>query len=216
MIESAANKGVINPWQKHPKACTAWQSWWEGKALAKGQTPSEMFLWYLTLIHREGLNALLLNSNSIKHLPVSFRGTTEEALDIYCAQLQYTDLNGSTEVFPTCGKGMEEDFDNFAKWIGLILTYGLIGISVDKYKQTALLIGSTVELEIPLDQLSHNAWDAIAKFLKAPRNAGEQWLKDLGGYPEQKGRWSGKKGQKSQCDMAVKLVSRIVETYGYR
>lgn len=214
MIESASEKGVNNPWYKHYEACKAWHAWWEGKALAKGQTPSEMFLWYLILIHREGLDSLLLNANSMKHLPVSFRGTTEEALDIYCAQLQYTDLYGGTNVFPTCGKGLEEDFDYFAKWIGLILNYGLSGISVDKYKQTALMIGAAVELNIPLDKLSHDAWDAIQQFLKAPRQAGERWLKDLGGYPEQKGRWTGKKGQKSQCDMAVKLLERIVEHYG--
>ncbi|MBD2776856.1 hypothetical protein [Iningainema tapete] len=151
MIESAAKKEVPNPWAKHLTACKDWQAWWKDKALAKGQTPSEMFLWYLALIHREKLNSLLLNSNSMKHLPVSFRGTTEEALDIYCAQLQYTDLNGGTEVFPTCGKSMEDDFDHFAKWIGFILAYSLAGISVDKYKQTALMIGAAVELEIPFD-----------------------------------------------------------------
>ncbi|MDF5727246.1 MAG: DUF262 domain-containing protein [Rhizonema sp. PD38] len=214
MIESASTKGVDNPWYEHPDACRSWQTWWEGKALAKGQTPSEMFLWYLILVHREKLDSLLLNASSMKHLPISFRGTTEEALDIYCAQLQYTDLNGGTDVLPTSGKGLEKDFDYFAKWIGLILNYGLSGVSVDKYKQTALMIGASVELNIPLDELSHDAWDAIQQFLKAPRQAGERWLKDLGGYPEQKGRWTGKKGKKSQCDMAVTLLKRIVESYG--
>ncbi|MCC5606712.1 DUF262 domain-containing protein [Nostoc sp. CHAB 5834] len=216
MIESAAKKGVDDVWAKNIEASNSWRDWWEGKALAKGQTPSEMFLWYLILVHREGLNSLLLNASSMKHLPVSFRGTTEEALDIYCAQLQYTDLHGGTDVFPTCGRGMEEDFDHFAKWIGFILNYGLAGISVDKYKQTALMIAAAVELKVPLDKLSDDAWDAIAQFLKAPRTAGEQWLKDLGGYPEQKGRWGGRKGQKAQCDMAVTLLSRIIERYKYR
>lgn len=211
MIESASKKGVDDPWAKHPEACKVWKAWWEGKALAKGQTPSEMFLWYLILIHRERLNSLLLNPSSIKHLPVSFRGTTEEALDIYCAQLQYTDLNGGTDVLPTYGKGIEEDFDYFAKGIEFILNYNLPGISVDKYKQTALMIAAAVELEIHFDQLNNDAWDAIAQFLKAPRNAGERWLKEQGGYPEQKGRWGGKKGQKAQCDMAVTLLSAIIE-----
>src|SRR5919202_822388 len=208
MIESASKKGVDNPWARHPQACRSWQSWWTDKALAKGQTPSEMFLWYLVLLYRDSLNALLFNPSSMKHLPVSFRGTTEEALDIYCAQLQYTDLNGGIEVFPTCEKGLEEEFDDFAEWIGYILGYGLTGISVDKYKQTALLIGAAVELGLDPDKLSHDAWDAIAEFLKTPRTAGEKWLKDQGGYPEQKGRWGGKKGQKVQCDAAVQLLSR--------
>jgi hypothetical protein len=105
MIESASRKGVDNPWARNPKACHHWKRWWAEKALAKGQTPSEMFLWYLVLRYRDSLNRLLSSPNLMKHLPVSFRGTTEEALDIYCAQLQYTDLNGSSEVFPTCGNG---------------------------------------------------------------------------------------------------------------
>jgi Protein of unknown function DUF262 len=44
MIDSGAEKGIDNPWSTHPEANILWQDWWEGKELAKGQTPSEMFL----------------------------------------------------------------------------------------------------------------------------------------------------------------------------
>ena len=89
----------------------------------------------------------------------------------------------------------------------------MAGVSVDKYKQTALLIGSAVELELEASELSDDAWDAISGFIKAPRQAGGKWLQEEGGYPEPRGRWKGKRGQKAQCDMAKLLLSRIVEKH---
>lgn len=210
MIEAASLRGVSNPWSRHPEGDVTWKDWWSGKALARGQTPSEMFLWYLVMRQRNSLDNLLLNPNMMKHLPLSFRGTTEEALDIYCAQLRYTDISGGVKIFPTVGNGLEDEFDHFSKWIYTLLNYGLPGISVDKYKQTALLIGAAVDCELQPNSLSPETWDAISEFIKTPRKSGEKWLKNEGGYPEQKGRWSGAKGQKSQCDAAKQLLQKIV------
>jgi len=213
MIQAAAEKGVENPWKKYPDAWESWKDWWEGKDRARGQTPSAMVLWYLVFLHREKLHQLISNPNLMKHLPLVFHGSTEEALDIYCAQLQFTDTQGRKPVFPTYRNGLEEEFHNFAQWISAILSRGLPGVSVDKYKQMALLIGAAVELEIDPDPLSHDAWDAIANFIETPRKAGEKWLAEEGGYPESRGRWKGDRGQKSQCDMAKLLLSRIVKEY---
>ncbi len=213
MVQAAAAKGVENPWEKYPDAWELWKDWWEGKDRAKGQTPSAMVLWYLAFLHREKLNQLICSPNSMKHLPLVFHGSTEEALDIYCAQLQFTDTQGGTPVFPTYGNGLEGEFYNFVEWIDAILRRGLPGTSVDKYKQMALLIGAAVELKIDPDQLSHDAWDAIANFIETPRQAGEKWLEKEGGYPESRGRWKGERGQKTQCDMARILLSRIVKEY---
>jgi Protein of unknown function DUF262 len=210
MIEAAQLKGVSNPWNNNLAGYSTWKDWWAGKALARGQTPSEMFLWYLVMRHRDDLNNLLLNPSMMKHLPLSFRGTTEEALDIYCAQLRYTDLIGGVQIFPTIGNGLEEEFNNFSKWIYTLLNYGLPGISVDKYKQTALLIGAAVDCNLDPNTLSAKTWDAISEFIRTPRKSGEKWLKDEGGYPEQKGRWSGTKGQKAQCDAAKELLLKVV------
>jgi hypothetical protein len=71
-----------------------------------------------------------LLTSSLQHLPISFRGTTEEALDIYCAQLQFTDINGRAPVFPTYGQGLENSFKSFAEWINIILSFGLAGLRV--------------------------------------------------------------------------------------
>ena len=92
-----------------------------------------------------------------KHLPVTFGGLTETALDIYCAQLQYQEL----------GKGVDDKnilspfkvihgdyFEQFAIWMQFILSRGLPGISVDKYKQLALFIAGAVELNISPQKLT--------------------------------------------------------------
>ena len=213
MIRAAREKGVNNPWEKYPETWELWKDWWEGKDRAKGQTPSAMVLWYLVFIYREKLDTLLSSPNSMKHLPLAFHGSTEEALDIYCAQLQFTDTEGGTPVFPTYGNGLEDDFHSFVQWLHAILSRGLPGVSVDKYKQMALLIGAAVELGFDSDQLSFDAWDAITAFIQAPRKAGEKWLEEKGGYPESRGRWKGDRGQKAQCDMAKRLLEKIVDEY---
>ena len=213
MIQAAKEKGVDNPWEQYPQARKFWIEWWEGKAQAKGQIPSEMFLWYLVSSHRAKLNNLILTRDAMKHLAMTFNGSTEQALDTYCAQLQFTDTKDRELVFPTYGTGLEEDFQNFVQWIEVILRRGMPGVSVDKYKQTALLIGAAVELNLNASTLSHDAWDAIADFLKAPRRSGTNWLEEKGGYPESRGRWGGTRGQKAQCDMAKLLLSKIVEKH---
>jgi hypothetical protein len=49
----------------------------------------------------------------------------------------------------------------------------------------------------------------IGQFIRTPREAGQRWLVGRG-YPEQKGRWGGSKGQKTQCDRVVELLEAIV------
>ena len=211
MIEAASKKGVDNLWIQYPTARKHWVEWWEGKAQAKGQTPSAMFLWYLVFVHRKKLDNLISTQDTMKHLAMTFNGSTEQALDTYCAQLQFTDAKKGEPIFPTYGNGLEKDFENFITWIEAILGSGMSGVSVDKYKQTALLIGSAVELGLDAETLSHDVWDAISGFIRAPRQAGTKWLKKEGGYPEPRGRWKGTRGQKAQCDMAKLLLLNIVE-----
>lgn len=211
MIQAAQEKGVDNPWAQYPQAWECWIDWWEGKAQAKGQIPSEMFLWYLVFSHRAELDNLISTRDTMKHLTMTFNGSTEQALDTYCAQLQFTDTKNGEPIFPTYGNGLEEDFQNFVRWIEAILGRALSGSSVDKYKQMALLIGAAVELNLDASTLSHDAWDAISGFIRAPRQAGAKWLGEKGGYPEPRGRWKGNRGQKAQCDMAMHLLSKIVE-----
>ena len=213
MIQAAKRKGVDNPWEQYPEAWQHWIEWWEGKAQAKGQTPSAMFLWYLVFSHRKELDDLTANPSVMRHLGMTFNGSTEQALDTYCAQLQFTDTEGQIPIFSTYGHGLEEGFQNFVAWIEVILSREMPGVSVDKYKQMALLIGAMVELELNPNQLNDDVWDALREFIQTPRQAGAKWLLKEGGYPEPRGRWKGNRGQKAQCDMAMNLLSKIMEKH---
>jgi hypothetical protein len=209
MLQSAKARGIVNPWEKWPDAYRLWADWWEGKLKSRGQVPSEMFLWLLVTRNRATLNSLLSSPDQIKHLPLVFRGSTEEALDIYCSQLRWNDEHGGVDVFPT-GSWLQKEFDGFALWIEAILSRGLPGISVDKYKQIALLIAALVEYSVTPESVSHDAWDAFGEFIRTPRQAGKKWLRD--GYPEQKGRWGGESGQFAQCTRACELVQKILKS----
>ena len=213
MIQAAEKKGVDHPWEQYPEAWQHWIEWWEGKAQAKGQTPSAMFLWYLVFSHRQKLEDLTANANVMRHLGMTFNGSTEQALDTYCAQLQFIDTQNQVSIFSTYGNGLEEDFRNFVRWVAVILSRGMPGVSVDKYKQMALLIGAMVELKLNSNQLNDDVWDALREFIQTPRLAGSKWLSKKGGYPEPRGRWKGNRGQKAQCDMAMNLLSKIMEKH---
>ena len=209
MLKSAKDRNIPNPWGGRERTYELWSEWWEGRLTARGQTPSEMFLWYLVTVSREPLNSLLSTPDQMKHLKIAFRGSTEEALDVYCAQLLWTDeKKGGVAVFPY-GESLQKTFDKYATWIERILEQGLSGVSVDKYKQIALLIGALVDQKVQAKQISDDAWDAFALFIRSPREAGKKWLD--GGYPEQKGRWGGKSGQYMQCKQACILVSKILK-----
>ena len=206
------NHNIFNPWEAFPEEKQEWYDWWEGKEKAKGQTPSLMFLWYLICLERNKLNDLLNSPKGTKHLEITFRGTTEEALDIYCAQLKYQELEKNSPILLSPFDIIERNyFSNFALWIYTIISQGLTGISVDKYKQLALSIAGLVELKVNPDNLSEKQWNLIGNFIRRPRQAGDKILDNNDTYPEAKGRWGGQKGQKKQCDKAVEIVSKILE-----
>lgn len=210
MLKAASNREIDNPWDAHPEIWTEWMGWWEGRAKAKGQTPSEMFLWYLVARYRSNLDALLSRPDSLKHLNLTFRGTTEEALDIFCAQLRHTDRTRESAGLPAYTGALVEEFDLFASWFGWALAK-IPGLSVDKYKQLALFIAAAAGAEYDPKDLSDEVWAAIAEFIRTPR----KFAADRGTpYPEQKGRWSGDKGQRAQCQAVADIVKAVVQSNG--
>jgi hypothetical protein len=207
MLELAQNQGLSNPWDKYADARDMWYQWWEGKEKAKGQTPSLMFLWYLVCLDRLSLDNLLKRSS---HLKLLFGGQTENALDIYCNQLQYQELEGKSQsqIIASFDRITGDYFQSFAIWIDIILSRTISGIGVDKYKQIALFIAGAVELNINPQDVSNKQWTLIGDFIRKPRYTGKKMLA-YDGYPEAKGIWGGGRGQKKQCDAAVE-ISRLI------
>lgn len=210
MIQKAAERGVFYPWDNYPEARNVWSEWWTDTKTAKGQTASLMFLWYLMCLDRKNLNSLLEHLN---HLPISFAGSTENAMDIYCAQLKYQESEegkGKLNILSTFDEITNNHFQGFAQWINVILSRGLTGISPEKYKQIALLIAGAVELKISPNKLSNKQWELLGSFIRKPRETAQKILA-YDSYPEPKGRWTGNKGQKKQCDTVVEIVRTILK-----
>ena len=100
-------------------------------------------------------------------------------------------------------------FTDFARWIKVVLGEAIPNLSVDKYRQLAIFIASAVKLNVNPASLTYQQWSGISNFIQNPREAGRILLPPEG-YPEPKGRWTGQKGQKAQCDKAVDAVRAIV------
>jgi Protein of unknown function DUF262 len=212
---SAAEREMKYPWSTNALAEKEWYDWWDGREKAKGQTPSLMFLWYLICLERNHLNSILTTPGGTHHLGIVFRGTTEEALDIYCAQLKYQESESNSEKLVKSFDSIFEDyFVKFASWMHRILSRSLPGASVDTYKQLALFIAGAVELEVSPNNLSNSQWSSIGNFIRRPRQAGREILGNNDAYPEPKGRWGGQRGQKLQCDKAIEIVKKILESDG--
>ncbi|EFH13160.1 DUF262 domain-containing protein [Teichococcus cervicalis] len=207
MIARVASMGLKNPWDRDPDAKECWKDWWEEKDRTKGQTPSHMFLWFLTAICRDELDSILKNTSYLK---IAFRGTIEEALDVFCAHLQYQEQETKTpQILPYCHQIDDVLFGNFCYWIKIVLNEKIPNLSIEKYRQLSLVIAALTELELTRDDLNDDHWIQISRFIQNPREAGRHLL-GTEGYPEPKGRWTGKKGQKTQCDKAVEAIKKIV------
>ncbi|NEQ39847.1 MAG: DUF262 domain-containing protein [Okeania sp. SIO3I5] len=208
MVEIAKKQGLYNPWDDFNNAREKWYEWWEKQKISKGQVPSLMFLWYLVCLDRKKLYDLLKDPS---HLKIRFGGSTENALDIYCAQLKYQDKNQNETLFVSSFDDIQNSyFEKFAKWMEMILSRKSLGITVNKYKQLALFIAGAFELGISPEELSDEQWNKTGDFIRSSRKFGKELL---GGdnYPEPKGLWSGKSGQFRQCEVTVEIVRNIFQ-----
>jgi hypothetical protein len=81
--------GLSYPWKNHE----VWKEWWEEKAISRGQTASEAFLWSLIVAQVDRLNQIMTNQEALKTLNVGFSRDIDAALDAYCAQLRFQDTD---------------------------------------------------------------------------------------------------------------------------
>jgi len=206
MIQSAEKKGIANIWDTYKDRKETWFNWWEGKAKAKGQTPSLMFLWFILYRHRKYLHNVIKNPTDLR---IVYKNSIENALDICCYVLQEDEKNLlEAQVFSM--KEMKNLFNDFSSSIHIILNKGMPGISVDKYKQLALFIGVITEEKINLKKLDDTQWEMIARFIREPRNTSRDLLNANKSYPEPRS-WDGKSGQYQQFEMAKEIVNVILE-----
>jgi hypothetical protein len=196
------------PWRDNT-ARDVWQDWWEGKDIARGQTPSEAFLWGLVSAQYDRLNTILQNADALQKLNVRFNKGIDEALDAYCAQLHWQDTNeGSPPALMTFDEMRKQFFPYFEQWIKLLVGVKSTSLSVNKHRMVAALVGAAYVRKVELTKLSEQQWTDIVEFVRRPtelaKTKGLEW-------PQSKGRWDGQKGYYAQMKAASDVIANLTK-----
>jgi hypothetical protein len=207
-MDGARSKyGFAYPWDG-VSANDSWKDMWEDKELARGQTASEMFLWSLVAAQVSELDGIIQNKDAMAKINVRFNQSIDDALDVYCAQLNYQDRN--TQVPPILFSGHELQssfFPYFARWIEELGTKGP-SLDVRKHRTVASLIGASYSRKVDLDGFTNIQWTKAVEFIRRPAETaasmGVEW-------PQSRGRWDGARGNRAQLEAARVLASKIAE-----
>lgn len=197
------NVGYPWPWSKYPEAANMWGEWWSGSKVALGQTASEMFICYIISKYRNQVDAILSDRDRLAaNLNLTFRGTTDEVLDIACAQLRYEDSRpNEPRLMPSQEVLHNEDFPRFARWWYEIRLNCGPHASVAKHRAIALLIPALDRVFSA--SLSRDQWTLIGQFLKGTRDTAKRL--DVN-FLEPKGKW---KSQREQFDGFDRVAEKI-------
>ncbi|NJM90772.1 MAG: DUF262 domain-containing protein [Myxococcales bacterium] len=134
-----------------------WKDYWNDKEVARGQTPSEMFLWAIVGSRFEKLNKLLTNRGALAVLKARFNGGIDEALDAACAQLQFQDRHPSTEeILPSYATLTNDFFPHFQAWFHRIVGREATSLGVNRYRTIAAVIGQTFVQRKRADAVTKN------------------------------------------------------------
>jgi Protein of unknown function DUF262 len=193
------------PWGKYPDAAPLWEKWWSDSKVALGQTASEMFTWYLVSKYRAQIDAILRDHNRLaENLKLTFRGTTDEVLDIACAQLRFEDSRpDEPRLMPSQDVLRDEDFPRFAEWWHKIRLNCGPNANVAKHRAIALFIPA-------LDRIfpappSSGQWTLIMRFLGKTRETAKELEVE---FPEPKGKWRKQREQFDGFDRVAEVISK--------
>lgn len=205
-VDSArVNYGLEYPWTD-PIAGDSWKDLWEDKELARGQTASEMFLWSLMAAQYTQLDGIIQNKDALAALNVRFNQNIDDALDVYCAQLNYQDRNpAAPPVLFTAHDLRQSFFPYFAYWIAEL---GAKGPSLDvrKHRTVASIIGASYRMGINVVAFTGPQWTKAVEFIRRPTEGAIALGID---WPQSKGRWDGAKGHRAQLEAASALAVAI-------
>ena len=205
VLGALENYGLAYPWADHT-AADAWKDLWEDKEMARGQTASEMFLWSLMAAQYSQLDGIIQNKDALSKLNVRFNQNIDDALDVYCAQLNYQDRNPpAPPVLFTADELKNSFFPFFASWIEEL---GAKGPSLDvrKHRTVASIIGAAYRKKIDTAGFSPHQWTKAVEFIRRPTESAIAMGVD---WPQSKGRWDGVKGHRAQLQAASDLAAKI-------
>jgi hypothetical protein len=209
MLENSRQE-FLWPWTSDQNAANLWKRWWNNTRTVTGQTSSEMFLWYIVARCCKEIDKILANKTHLtKNLTLSFRNSTDEVLDIACAQMRFEDANPSEpRLLPTAQILATDYFAEFQRWWLAIRIKCTAQVQVGRHRGVALLIpGLTAQFGSP-QKVSDDQWGWIGKFVSGSRATAS----DIGvDFPESKGRWTGTRGQRAQIDAYYQVAAKIAQ-----
>jgi hypothetical protein len=149
------------PWAEDQNAAQEWYRWWYNTKTVTGQTPSEMFLWYIVGKTHTALETVLANRTHLtKSLGLPFRNSTEEVLDIVCAELKFEDQKDfAPRVLPGTAVLAKEYFPEFRTWWLAMRIKCTAQVQVSRHRAVALLIPGLVSHFSSPARVSDNQWD---------------------------------------------------------
>ena len=209
MLENSS-KDFSWPWGANQNAANLWKRWWNNTRTVTGQTSSEMFLWYIVARCRTEVDKILGNKTHLtKNLTTSFRNSTDEVLDIMCAQLRFEDANPKEPRLLPDARALSNDFfAEFQRWWIAVRIKCASQVQVGRHRAVAMLIpGLTQHLGTP-EKVSDDQWGWIGKFVSGSRATATQLGVD---FPESKGRWTGTRGQRAQLDAYFEVAVKIAQ-----
>lgn len=192
------------PWASHLTPAGQWKEWWEDSKASIGQTPSEMFLWYIIGANRDRVVDLLNDDKALAKLKIRFRGNTDEVLDVVCGQFKQEDSTPQEpRLLPDVAQLQRTLFPQFVDWWFKIRMECGSNASVAKHRAIALLIPSLSKI-FGTKALSDSQWGFIGRFLKSTRDTARNVL--MVDFPEPKGKWTS---QRAQLEAFDKVAAEI-------
>jgi hypothetical protein len=206
-VENAKSKyGIEYPWKKDT-ALEAWSDWWEGKELARGQAPSESFLWALIAAQYGKLNDILKSPSALNSLNVRFNKGIDEALDAFCAQLGWQDKNaGVPASLFTLSQLQSRFFPYYEGWIDKLLNQKGPNLNLTKNRMVSSVIGASHLIGLELKDITDAHWDKIVDFIRRPKEVAESLGVE---WPQSKGRWDGQRGYFVQFNAVSLVMTKI-------
>jgi Protein of unknown function DUF262 len=204
-LARAKEVGLSYPWKDHE----TWKEWWEDKAIARGQTPSEVFLWSLIVAQVDRLNQIMKNPEALKKLNVGFSRDIDAALDTYCAQLSRQDKDSNSSMPPvlmTFDEMRDSFFPHFELWINKLIGQKGTSLQVQKHRTVAAVIGAAYRKHVDYTKLNEQQWTNIVEFIRRPTDIAKTLPYE---WPASKGRWDGPKGYRAQMEAAHTIIAEL-------
>jgi len=204
MIESAKEKfDIVYPWAKSDHQ-SVWNTWWKDSTFAIGQSPSEMFLYFVIAKDIDAISLILNSKDSQRELKISYNRTINSVLDIYCARLQVEDRDHiKIKTLATLNQ-LHDWFSMFNEWFFNIKTKNVAQIKPASRVKISLFIAAASELWENPEAVTPSQWDDIQVLLLHGPSKIKEHLDFI--YPTPRAKWPGQADQIKATYALCKLI----------